>query len=197
MRKRQLESAGWVIDTVVCLTLAKWDTVSGRFGGCLRHDNHAGVRMRLSKIGPVAALALSGVGLWLLALAPFGWRMGWWQYAFGLYWMMPVSGLVAAVAVILSVLTLTRWWSELRLRDLVMLFIALVLGAALVYVPLQYWHTRSTFPPIHDITTDTASPPRFNAVLAARAAEGANDVEIGTRSSLRCKRPPTPIWCQS
>ena len=58
-----------------------------------------------------------------------------------------------------------------------MLFIALVLGAALVYVPLQYWHTRSTFPPIHDITTDTASPPRFNAVLAARAAEGANDVE--------------------
>jgi uncharacterized protein (DUF1499 family) len=143
----------------------------------LRHDNHAGVRMRLSKIGPVAALALSGVGLWLLALAPLGWRMGWWQYAFGLYWMMPVSGLVAAVAVILSVLTLTRWWSELRLRDLVMLFIALVLGAALVYVPLQYWHTRSTFPPIHDITTDTASPPRFNAVLAARAAEGANDVE--------------------
>jgi hypothetical protein len=25
-----------VIDTVVCLTLAKWETVSGRFGGYLR-----------------------------------------------------------------------------------------------------------------------------------------------------------------
>ena len=28
-------SAGLVIDTVVCLTLAKWETVSGRFGGYL------------------------------------------------------------------------------------------------------------------------------------------------------------------
>jgi uncharacterized protein (DUF1499 family) len=51
------------------------------------------------------------------------------------------------------------------------------LGAALVYVPSQYWHTRSTLPPIHDITTDTDNPPRFNAVLTARAAEGANDVD--------------------
>jgi hypothetical protein len=28
-------SAGLVINTVVCLTLAKWETVSGRFGGYL------------------------------------------------------------------------------------------------------------------------------------------------------------------
>jgi hypothetical protein len=77
-----------------------------------------------------------------------------WQYRFGLYWMMPVSGLVAAVALILSVLTLAREWSQLRLRDLAMLFIVLAIGAALVYVPGQYWYTRSTVPPIHDITTD-------------------------------------------
>src|ERR1700730_3837530 len=29
-------SAGLLIDTVVCLTLAKWETVSGRFGGYLK-----------------------------------------------------------------------------------------------------------------------------------------------------------------
>ena len=136
-----------------------------------------GVRMHLSKIGPVVALGLSGVGLCLLALAPLGWRVGWWPYGFGLYWMMPVSGLVAAGAVILSVLTLTRWWPHLRLRGLVMLFVALALGAALVYVPSQYWYTRITVPLIHDISTDTDNPPRFNAVLAARAAEGANSVD--------------------
>jgi hypothetical protein len=28
-----------VIDTVVCLTLAKWETVSGQFGGYLRARN--------------------------------------------------------------------------------------------------------------------------------------------------------------
>jgi hypothetical protein len=35
----------------------------------------------------------------------------------------------AAIAVILSVLTLARDWSQLRLHDLAMLFIALALGA--------------------------------------------------------------------
>src|SRR5215831_19833281 len=29
-------SVGLLIDTVVCLTLAKWETVSGRFGGYIR-----------------------------------------------------------------------------------------------------------------------------------------------------------------
>jgi hypothetical protein len=29
-------SKALVIDTVVCLTLAKWETVSGQFGGYLR-----------------------------------------------------------------------------------------------------------------------------------------------------------------
>ena len=133
--------------------------------------------MCLLKIGPVAALALSGVALCLLALAPLGWRLGFWQYGFGLYWMMPVSGFVAVVAVILSVLALARDWSQLRLRDLAMLFIAVALGAALVYVPGQYWYTRSTVPPIHDITTDTDNPPTFSAVLAARAAERAGSVD--------------------
>jgi hypothetical protein len=123
------------------------------------------------KIGPVAALILSGIALCLLVLAPLGWRLGLWRYGIGLYWMMPVSGFVAAVAVILSVLTLARDWSQLRLRDWAMLFIAFALGAALVYVPGQYWYTRCTVPPIHDITTDTDNPPTFSAVLAARAAE--------------------------
>ena len=55
--------------------------------------------MYLLKIGSVAALVLSGVALFLLVLAPLGLRLGLWRYGFGLYWMMPVSGFVAAVAV--------------------------------------------------------------------------------------------------
>jgi uncharacterized protein (DUF1499 family) len=133
--------------------------------------------MYLLKIGPVAALVLSGIALCLLALAPLGWGLGLWQYRFGLYWMMPVSGLVAAVALILSVLTLAREWPQLRLRDRAMLFIALAMGGALVYVPGQYWYTRSTVPPIHDITTDIDNLPRFNAVLAARTAERASSLD--------------------
>jgi hypothetical protein len=33
-----MRSGGLVIDTIVCLTLAKWETVSGRFGGYLKNQ---------------------------------------------------------------------------------------------------------------------------------------------------------------
>jgi hypothetical protein len=120
--------------------------------------------MYLSRTGPGTALVLSGIALVLLAVAPFGWRLGWWPYSFGLYWLMPASGYVGAVAVTLSVLTLALRWSELRPRGLGVLSVALCLSAALVYVPWQYSRVRSTLPPIHDITTDTDNPPAFRAV---------------------------------
>ena len=132
--------------------------------------------MYLSRVGPTTALALSGTALVLLAIAPLGWRLGWWPYSFGLYWLMPASGCVGAVAVALSALTLSLGWSELRPHGVVMLSVALCLSAALVYVPWQYSRLRSTLPPIHDITTDTDNPPAFRAVLPARAAERAGGV---------------------
>ena len=132
--------------------------------------------MYLSRTGPGTALVLSIIALVLLAVAPFGWRLGWWPYSFGLYWLMPASGFVGLVAVSLCVLTLALGWSELRPRSLGVLSVALCLSAALVYVPWQYSRLRSTLPPIHDITTDTDNPPAFSAVLPARAAEHAGGV---------------------
>jgi uncharacterized protein (DUF1499 family) len=135
----------------------------------------AWVRMYLSRTGPGTALVMSGTALALLAVAVW-FAFGWWPYSFGLYWLMPASGYVAAVAVILSVLTLALGWPELRPRGLGVLSVALCLSAALVYVPWQYSRLRSTLPPIHDITTDTDNPPAFSAVLPARAAEHAGGV---------------------
>ncbi len=154
--------------------------------------------MYLRKVDPVAALGLAAVGLCLLTLAPLGWRVGLWQYGFGLYWIMPVSGFVAAAAVTLSVSTLVRSWSELCMRGRVMLFIALALGAALVYVPLQYLYTRITVPHIHDITTDTDNPPGFSAALLGRARLSVQIVStIPARSSLHgYRRLPIPRWRQ-
>ena len=133
--------------------------------------------MLMAKISPSASLALSSAALFLLALAPFGWRVGWWSYGFGLYWLMPVSGCVAAMGVTLGVWTLLQCRSQLRPWSCAILFAATVLGAVLVYVPLQYSYTRSMLPPIHDITTDTNNPPTFRTVLKARAAERANSVD--------------------
>jgi uncharacterized protein (DUF1499 family) len=126
-------------------------------------------------VGP--ALALSSAALCMLALAPFGWRVGWWSYGFGLYRLMPASGFVAAMGVTLGGWTLVRSRSQLRPRSYAMLFAAIVLGAVLVYLPLQYSYSRSILPPIHDITTDTDNPPIFRSLLKARAAERASSVD--------------------
>jgi len=39
-------SVGLLIDTVVCLTLAKWETVSGRFGGYLNQPPMLSMALR-------------------------------------------------------------------------------------------------------------------------------------------------------
>jgi uncharacterized protein (DUF1499 family) len=132
--------------------------------------------MQIMKLAPAAAMALSGAALLILALAPLGTALGWWHFGFGLYWMMPTSGYIAATAVALAVATLALGWSTVRPRGRLALAVALVMGMVLAYVPWQYQRIRSTLPPIHDITTDTDTPPEFVAVLPARAAESAGSV---------------------
>jgi uncharacterized protein (DUF1499 family) len=132
--------------------------------------------MRLLKLAPATAAALSGAALLVLALAPLGTGLGWWDFRFGLYSMMPASGYVAAAAVILAIATLALGWSRVRPRGRLLLAAALIMGAVLAYVPWNYQRIRSTLPPIHDITTDTDNPPAFAAVLPARAAENSGSV---------------------
>src|SRR6516162_3663020 len=72
-------SAGLLIDTVVCLTLAKWETVSGRFGGYLRSSLQVGEIVFLLSRHPVFADEPSLVpGQMLLALVPdpLWWSVG-------------------------------------------------------------------------------------------------------------------------
>jgi hypothetical protein len=59
-------SAGLLIDTVVCLTLAKWETVSGRFGGYLimtladTPDNRLEMSVRSNEVRGIDATAALG-----------------------------------------------------------------------------------------------------------------------------------------
>jgi hypothetical protein len=85
----------------------------------------------LLKFGSAAAVAFSGAAALLLALATLGSRLGWWHYRFGLYWLMPSSGYLAAIAVILSIVTLALGWSQLRLRGRVILSVTLLLARRL------------------------------------------------------------------
>jgi len=133
--------------------------------------------MYLPTFGPIAALALCGTALCLLGSAPLGTRLEWWPYGFGLYRLLPLSGIVAALAVIFAVILLAFGRSRLRPASVIMLAVVVLLSAALIYVPVHYAVRRSTVPAIHDITTDLDNPPTFSAVLAARAKEHASSVE--------------------
>jgi uncharacterized protein (DUF1499 family) len=148
--------------------------------------------MGLPRIGAVPPLLVAALALGILALGPLGLRLGWWAYGFGLYRLMPASGLLAAIAVVLSILALVREWSRLRLGGRAMLFVALILGASLVYVPVFYWQTRKSVPPIHDITTDLDNPPAFSAVLPARAAERAGSLDRRTPQLAELQKAAYP-----
>ena len=97
----------------------------------------SGSSMRIMKLAPAAAMALSGAALLILALAPLGTALGWWHFGFGLYWMMPWSGYVAATAAALAVATLALGWSKVRPGGHLVLATALVMGTvACAYIAL-------------------------------------------------------------
>src|SRR5215470_2113401 len=123
--------------------------------------------------GAFLSLLMAALALLLLALSPIGWRAGWWHFRFAFAWLMSTSGMIAAAAMVISLLTLLLGRSELGPSDLGMAVIGLCLGAFLAYLPWNYNRLRSAVPRIHDISTDTDNPPAFTAVLPARFAEKA------------------------
>jgi uncharacterized protein (DUF1499 family) len=125
------------------------------------------------QMGALLGLVLAGLALSLLAAAPVGWRLGWWHYRFSFTWLMTSSGALAFAAAIISLACIVLGRSALGLSGGAMAVIALAMGIVLAGVPWHYDRLRKSVPRIHDITTDTESPPEFAAVLPARAAEQA------------------------
>ena len=118
--------------------------------------------MKLSKI----ALSIAVIAALLLAIAGPGTRFGLWHYGTGFLLMRGALfvGLAAALlALVLLVIPKTRAGSGVTLA------IALLVGLAAAWVPFNGYRTATSLPFIHDITTDTANPPKFVAVVPLRA----------------------------
>ncbi|HEX9465519.1 MAG TPA: DUF1499 domain-containing protein [Alphaproteobacteria bacterium] len=138
------------------------------------------VRSRIFASAPIVGFGLAVIAVVLLALAPIGWRAGWWHYRTSFFYLMTYAGYAGLAALIISALGLLGIRSIGR-RGLVMALIGLVVGAGFAYVPWHWNQLRTTVPPIHDITTDFTNPPEFSAVLPARIAEEGNPVTYDSK----------------
>lgn len=86
--------------------------------------------------------------------------------AFGLMGLGAQAGIVAIVIALIG-LVLALFARRGRYASYAAL--GIVLGALAFVPPWMFRHKAGQVPPIHDISTDTANPPQFDAVLPLRA----------------------------
>lgn len=106
--------------------------------------------------GVAVGVAVFALGV-LLASGP-GVRFGLWPFNAGIL-LLGAAGLLGFVAVILAIVG----WAVPRLRQAgrLKLLLSLVIGVAVLSVPLSGLVRARSVPPIHDISTDTVNPPEL------------------------------------
>jgi uncharacterized protein (DUF1499 family) len=131
---------------------------------------------------PLSRLALSGfllallAGIVLLFLGP-GYRLRWWDFrpAFTLMRWAAYGGLVALGISLIGVVQARPGGSR---RGLPYALAGSLLGLVVFAFPWHWSRAAQRVPPIHDITTDTESPPAFMDILPLRAG-APNPAEYG------------------
>lgn len=128
----------------------------------------------------------------LLVLAPLGYRLGILGVPAAVL-MLP--GMAAALGVLVLLFALGGGVMTLR-RGLVRERLPLVVGGLLalaVVANMAAWFVRANaVPPIHDITTDPANPPRFVAVVELRGPN-ANPLDYDAEALAEVTREAYPF----
>jgi uncharacterized protein (DUF1499 family) len=104
----------------------------------------------------------------MLALSGPGARFGLWSFGTGIS-LLRWAAYAAIAASLVAVLALAI--PKVRAAGRALPAVALLLGLAVLYMPLQSLQRARAVPPINDITTDTANPPRY--MTGPRAYPGA------------------------
>ena len=136
-------------------------------------------------IGPVAAVC----ALLLAAVSGFGHRWGWWTFGTG-FAVLKWSAYTAIAALVLSVIgaVLNRpgrggpkpadGSSHRMPPGFAWGLFGIVVSVGIIAVPVYWLYRAQHAPRIHDITTDTADPPHFEAILPLRR-DAPNTAEYG------------------
>jgi uncharacterized protein (DUF1499 family) len=135
-----------------------------------------------------SVLVLAVVAALLLLVAGPGTRFGVWAFGTGfllMRWAFFIGVGAAALAALLLLIPKTRRGGAATLAA------ALLIGLATAWVPWNGLRTVRSLPFIHDITTDTARPPEFVAVVPLRA-DAPNPVEYAGEEVAAQQREAYP-----
>lgn len=125
----------------------------------------------------VTALAVASAALILLLASGMGSRIGLWHFRTGFTllkyaaWLGLASAAIGFAALVVS--SRQRLWQAVIISG-----VAAAIGAATFAIPWSWKQTAGRVPKIHDITTDTANPPRFVAIMPLRR-DAPNPAEYG------------------
>jgi uncharacterized protein (DUF1499 family) len=127
----------------------------------------------ITGLGAAVTLAAAAT----LMLAPLGYRAGIWSLSIALnflprvvaYYAGIAGATISLVALVVTVAAKRSGWATLAV-------IGFVVGAGTAYVPWKFVQMGRELPPVNDITTDTANPPPFEAVMPLREAAHAQPV---------------------
>lgn len=136
-------------------------------------------------------------GLWLALAAAvaavssgIGYRLGWWSLHSG-FELLRWAAYGAIAATVLGIIGAIMTRPGAPRRGFARSLAALVIGLATFGAPAWMLYRAGQVPAIHDITTDTANPPAFVAVLSLRI-KAPNSVEYGGPEVAKLQKAAYP-----
>lgn len=146
----------------------------------------APVRARVTAAALVVAIAASV----MVACAGPVYRAQWVSLG-GAFELIRWGAWLGLAAVVIAIVGAGRSLQRHSRRSATLAIVAAVLGALAFGVPLAMLQAAKRAPEIHDITTDTASPPVFVAVVPLRSG-APNGVDYGGESVAKAQRAAYP-----
>jgi uncharacterized protein (DUF1499 family) len=115
----------------------------------------------------------SVVGLACLLIGALGAKAGIWGFEGG-FMLLGVGTVLAAAVFFLGIIAYVYCVSKKLQAERGAILTGLVVSIVILGLMGSQFMTARSVPPIHNISTDTESPPQFDKIVAIREAQGAN-----------------------
>ncbi|HEU0051694.1 MAG TPA: DUF1499 domain-containing protein [Longimicrobium sp.] len=139
-----------------------------------------------------AALALAILAIVLVGIGGPGTRFGWWHFRTG-FTLMKYGAYLGVAAVVVALIAAILSRRALSRTGFAVALLALVIGLTAWFLPWNWRRGAGKVPPIHDITTDTRTPPPLVFSRAMRdSVQGMNPWEYEGDSIAALQRKAYP-----